>query len=46
MRFLSDAMRSLVTDPMQCGRLFPAGDSVHIVPPTGAKGFNLAVADV
>ena len=39
-------MRSFVTDPMQCGRLFLAGDSAHIVPPTGAKGLNLAVADV
>jgi p-hydroxybenzoate 3-monooxygenase len=40
------AMRSFVTEPMQCGRLFLAGDSAHIVPPTGAKGMNLAVADV
>ena len=39
-------MRSLVTEPMQHGRLFLAGDSAHIVPPTGAKGMNLAVADV
>jgi p-hydroxybenzoate 3-monooxygenase len=39
-------MRSLVTAPMQHGRLFLAGDAVHIVPPTGAKGLNLAVADV
>jgi p-hydroxybenzoate 3-monooxygenase len=38
--------RSFVTEPMQCGRLFLAGDSAHIVPPTGAKGLNLAVADV
>jgi len=39
-------MRSLVVEPMQCGRLFLAGDAAHIVPPTGAKGLNLAVADV
>ena len=39
-------MRSFVTEPMQCGRLFLAGDSAHIVPPTGAKGMNLAVGDV
>ncbi len=39
-------MRSFVTEPMQFGRLFLAGNSAHIVPPTGAKGMNLAVADV
>ena len=39
-------MRSFVTQPMQYGRLFLAGDSAHIVPPTGAKGLNLAVNDV
>ncbi len=39
-------MRSFVTDPMRHGRLFLAGDAAHIVPPTGAKGLNLAVADV
>ena len=39
-------MRSYVCDPMQHGRLFIAGDAAHIVPPTGAKGMNLAVADV
>lgn len=39
-------MRSFVATPMQHGRLFLAGDSAHIVPPTGAKGMNLAVADV
>ncbi len=39
-------MRSFVTEPMQHGRLFLAGDSAHIVPPTGAKGMNLAVADI
>mgnify|MGYP001245787415 CR=1 FL=1 len=39
-------MRSYVTEPMQCGRLFIAGDAAHIVPPTGAKGMNLAMADV
>ncbi len=40
------AMRSFVVEPMQYGRLFLAGDAAHIVPPTGAKGMNLAVADV
>ena len=40
------AMRSFVTEPMQYGRLFLAGDAAHIVPPTGAKGLNLAAADV
>ena len=39
-------MRSFVCEKMQHGRLFLAGDSAHIVPPTGAKGMNLAVADV
>jgi p-hydroxybenzoate 3-monooxygenase len=39
-------MRSFVAAPMQHGRLYLAGDAVHIVPPTGAKGLNLAVADV
>ena len=39
-------MRSFVAEPMQHGRLFLAGDAVHIVPATGAKGLNLAVADV
>ncbi|GAA4591023.1 4-hydroxybenzoate 3-monooxygenase [Planotetraspora phitsanulokensis] len=39
-------MRSYVAEPMQYGRLFLAGDAAHIVPPTGAKGLNLAVADV
>ena len=39
-------MRSYVVEPMQHGRLFLAGDAAHIVPPTGAKGLNLAVADV
>jgi p-hydroxybenzoate 3-monooxygenase len=39
-------MRSLVAEPMQAGRLFLAGDAAHIVPPTGAKGMNLALADV
>jgi p-hydroxybenzoate 3-monooxygenase len=39
-------MRSFVAEPMQYGRLFLAGDAAHIVPPTGAKGLNLAVADV
>ena len=39
-------MRSFVVEPMQHGCLFLAGDSAHIVPPTGAKGMNLAFADV
>jgi p-hydroxybenzoate 3-monooxygenase len=39
-------MRSFVAEPMQHGRLFLAGDAAHIVPPTGAKGLNLAIADV
>jgi p-hydroxybenzoate 3-monooxygenase len=39
-------MRSFVSERMQYGRLFIAGDAAHIVPPTGAKGLNLAVADV
>ena len=40
------AMRSFVVEPMQYGRLLLAGDAAHIVPPTGAKGLNLAIADV
>ncbi|MFC4946058.1 4-hydroxybenzoate 3-monooxygenase [Pseudonocardia sp. GCM10023141] len=40
------AMRSVVAEPMRHGRLFLAGDAAHIVPPTGAKGMNLAIADV
>ncbi len=40
------AMRSFVVEPMRHGRLFLAGDAAHIVPPTGAKGLNLAVNDV
>lgn len=39
-------MRSFVAEPMRHGRLFLVGDAAHIVPPTGAKGLNLAVADV
>jgi p-hydroxybenzoate 3-monooxygenase len=39
-------MRSFVVEPMQHGKLFLLGDAAHIVPPTGAKGLNLAVADV
>src|SRR5262249_59781022 len=39
-------MRSFVSAPMRYGRLFLAGDATHIVPPTGAKGLNLAIADV
>jgi p-hydroxybenzoate 3-monooxygenase len=41
-----NGLRSFVVEPMQCGRLFLAGDAAHIVPATGAKGLNLAVADV
>jgi len=40
------AMRSFVAEPMRHGSLFLAGDAAHIVPPTGAKGMNLAVADI
>ncbi len=40
------AMRSFVAEPMRAGRLFLLGDAAHIVPPTGAKGMNLAVGDV
>jgi alkylhydroperoxidase/carboxymuconolactone decarboxylase family protein YurZ len=39
-------LRSFVTEPMRWGRLFLAGDAAHIVPPTGAKGLNLAASDV
>ena len=39
-------LRSFVAEPMRYGRLFVAGDAAHIVPPTGAKGLNLAVSDV
>ncbi len=39
-------MRSFVVEPMQYGNLFLAGDAAHIVPPTGAKGLNLAVSDI
>jgi p-hydroxybenzoate 3-monooxygenase len=39
-------MRSFVAEPMRFGRLFLAGDAAHIVPPTGAKGLNLAASDV
>jgi p-hydroxybenzoate 3-monooxygenase len=39
-------MRSFVTEPMRYGQMFLAGDAAHIVPPTGAKGLNLAMADV
>ncbi len=38
-------MRSMVVEPMRYGRLFLAGDSAHVVPPTGAKGLNLAASD-
>jgi p-hydroxybenzoate 3-monooxygenase len=39
-------MRSFMSAPINAGRLFGAGDAAHIVPPTGAKGLNLAAADV
>mgnify|MGYP005737218719 CR=1 FL=1 len=39
-------MRSFVAEPLRHGRLFLAGDAAHIVPPTGAKGLNLAASDV
>jgi p-hydroxybenzoate 3-monooxygenase len=39
-------LRSFVAEPMRCGRLFLVGDAAHIVPPTGAKGLNLAIGDV
>ncbi|HEY2524526.1 MAG TPA: 4-hydroxybenzoate 3-monooxygenase, partial [Candidatus Binataceae bacterium] len=39
-------LRSFVAEPMRFGRLFLVGDAAHIVPPTGAKGLNLAIADV
>ncbi|MEX8192466.1 4-hydroxybenzoate 3-monooxygenase [Comamonas guangdongensis] len=39
-------LRSFVTEPMRFGRMFLAGDAAHIVPPTGAKGLNLAASDV
>ena len=39
-------MRSFVAAPMRYGQLFLAGDAAHIVPPTGAKGLNLAASDV
>ena len=39
-------MRSFVFEPMQYGNLFLAGDAAHVVPPTGAKGLNLAAGDV
>lgn len=39
-------MRSYMIDSMQYGRMFLAGDAAHIVPPTGGKGLNLAVADI
>jgi p-hydroxybenzoate 3-monooxygenase len=42
---LISPMRSFVVEPMQHGRLFLVGDAAHIVPPTGAKGMNLAIAD-
>ena len=39
-------LRSFVAEPMRVGRLLLAGDAAHIVPPTGAKGLNLAASDV
>jgi p-hydroxybenzoate 3-monooxygenase len=43
---ITPMMHSFVVEPMQYGRLFLAGDAAHIVPPTAAKGLNLAIADV
>src|SRR5690606_6577216 len=39
-------LRSFVSEPMRFGKLFLAGDAAHIVPPTGAKGLNLAASDI
>ena len=39
-------LRSFVAEPLRHGRLFLAGDAAHIVPPTGAKGLNLAASDI
>jgi p-hydroxybenzoate 3-monooxygenase len=39
-------LRSFVAEPLRCGKLFLAGDAAHIVPPTGAKGLNLAASDI
>src|SRR3546814_10888378 len=39
-------LRSFVAEPLRWGRLFLAGDAAHIVPPTGAKGLNLAASDI
>jgi len=39
-------LRSFVAEPMQCGRLYLAGDAAHIVPPTGARGLNSAASDI
>ncbi|MBL4544059.1 MAG: FAD-dependent monooxygenase, partial [Rhodobacteraceae bacterium] len=39
-------LRSFIAEPMRWGRLFLAGDAAHIVPPTGAKGLNLAASDI
>jgi p-hydroxybenzoate 3-monooxygenase len=41
-----EPLRSFMTEPMRFGRMFLAGDAAHIVPPTSAKGLNLAATDV
>jgi len=46
LRIQRHRLRSFVTEPMRYGRLFLAGDAAHIVPPRGAKGLNLAMADI
>lgn len=46
MRPFPAPLRSFVAEPMRYGRIFLVGDAAHIVPPTGAKGLNLAASDV